>query len=261
VEKTLSALELISNNPAPLLSVTSKLRATLAQVKSSPKPLDIDIDAIQLPPNVGWKLVKVPAIKHTTVSKAPRVMAIHLVRSVYERGYGAGRNGCEVNFEEELSIPIGGDAAELRKEEEAISDDDEDVSEYNERYRLMSVVTHKGGHDNGHYICYRRRKRVRKSHRQLSHRTDSVVNGQIKDDVIHDVEETPEDKPYNQVTVDKGYESDGANGLGFEDDVPIEQPDSRTKWWEISDEVVNGVNRTDVLSKRKGVYILFYERI
>lgn len=246
---------------APLLNATSKLRSALSEVKSSPKPIDIDIDTIQLPPNVEWKLVKVPAIKHTTVSKAPRVMAIHLVRSIYERGYGAGRNGCEVNFEEELRIPVGGEAVELRKEEEAISDDDEDGGEYNERYRLMSVVTHKGGHDNGHYICYRRRKRVRKPHRQLQRHTDSAVNEQIKDDVVQNVEEIPQDKPDNQVTVDKGYESDGAIGLGFEESVPIEQPDSRTKWWEISDEVVNGVNRTDVLSKRKGVYILFYERI
>lgn len=51
-------------------------------------------------------------------------------------------------------------------------------------------------------------------------------------------------------------------GLGFEEEIsrPIEQVDSRTKWWEISDEVVLGVSKVDVLAKRKGVYILFYER-
>jgi len=44
------------------------------------------------------------------------------------------------------------------------------------------------------------------------------------------------------------------------DSTGIEQVDSRTKWWEISDEVVVGVHGDDVLSKRKGAYILFYER-
>lgn len=245
---------MIPTKPEPLLRTTSRLRTTLNQIKSSPKPVDLDIDIIKLPPNVEWKLVKVPAIKHTTVSKAPRVMAVHLVRSVYERGYGAGRNSCEVNFEEELSIPVGGEAIEQRREEEAVADDDEDI-EYKERYRLMSVVTHKGGHDNGHYICYRRRKRVRKSHRQAHHAES--VDGEIKTEVIHSGEEIPEE--ISDDRVDKGYESNGAVGLGLEERITIEKPDSRTKWWEISDEVVNAVIRTDVLSKRKGVYILFYE--
>jgi hypothetical protein len=36
---------------------------------------------------------------------------------------------------------------------------------------------------------------------------------------------------------------------------------SRNKWWAISDEDVVGVDKMEVLSKRKEVYILFYERI
>ena len=91
----------------------------LNEVKSSPTPVDLDIDTIKLPTDVEWKIVKVPAIKRTTVSKAPRVMAVHLVRSVYERGYGAGRNGCEVTFEEEVSIPVGGETIEQRKQEDS----------------------------------------------------------------------------------------------------------------------------------------------
>ena len=236
---------------AGLLGVTSRLRATLEEVKSSPKPVDIDIDAIKLPADVEWKIVKVPAIKQTSVSKAPRVMAVHLVRSMYERGYGAGRNGCEVTFEEEVSIPVGGEAIEQRKEEEVVEDDAE--IDYTERYRLMSVVTHKGGHDSGHYICYRRRKKTLNPKRQ---HIEPSGTPETKSAVIAEVRlEKGEDG------INKGEESDAVLGLGLDERVTrIEKPDSRTKWWEISDEVVNGVNRSDVLSKRKGVYILFYER-
>jgi hypothetical protein len=44
-------------------------------------------------------------------------------------------------------------------------------------------------------------------------------------------------------------------------DVKIEPPESNTKWWEISDEKVGAVNWTAVMSKRREVYILFYERM
>ena len=169
---------------------------------------------------------------------------------MYERGYGAGRNGCEVTFEEEVSIPVG-EATEQRKQEEAT--EDEEKIDFNERYRLMSVVTHKGGHDNGHYICYRRRKKVPKPKRQHPEPSSSPeTNVGV---IVEEQEEKTEDG------INKREESNAAVGLGFEEGITrIETPDSRTKWWEISDEVVNGVTRSDVLSKRKDIYILFYER-
>ena len=180
------------------------------------------------------------------------MLAIHLVRSIYERGYGAGRNGCEVTFEEDLKIPIGGDEIAQQKAEFAVEDDDED---FVESYCLRSVVTHKGWHDSGHYICYRRRKRTARPNRELSSAGGSEV---IVGETTHNVQETPERK----ADEDKGEGSDVVLGLEFEEEStrPIERADSRTKWWEISDEVVLGVSKGDVLAKRKGVYILFYER-
>jgi ubiquitin carboxyl-terminal hydrolase 16 len=244
----------IPNKSAPLLRATSHLRTTLDQVKTSSKPVDLDIDTIILPPGIEWKLVKGAAVKRTELSQAPRVMAVHLVRSMYERGYGAGRNGCEVTFDEEIRIPIGGEVVEKRKDEESI--DEEDDIDYNKRYRLMSVVTHKGGHDSGHYLCYRRRKRERRSPRHLPEKS-----GESKADVIHNVMDINEEKLENGG--DNGVASEVSTiRLGFDERVTrIEKMNSRTKWWEVSDEVVTGVNRTDVLSKRQGVYILFYERI
>jgi ubiquitin carboxyl-terminal hydrolase 16 len=222
-------------------------------VNTSSDPVDLDIDAIILPSSVGWKPLRGLAVRKTAISRPPQVLAVHLVRSVYERGYGAERNGCEVTFEEEISIPVCGEAVQ-RKEEEAINDDKTEL-DYNEQYRLMSVVTHKGSHDSGHYLCYRRRKRTSKprNHRRPKGR-------EIKASVIHDANGIHEDEIDD--VADKSDES-GENVVKSEPDksVPqIEQPDSRTKWWETSDEIVKGVNRADVLSKQKGVYILFYER-
>jgi len=154
---------------------------------------------------------------------------------MYERGYGAGRNSCEVSFDEDISVPIGGEEVEAAEREEAVVDDEKVLGE--EKYRLMSLVTHKGYHDNGHYICYRRRKRERRA---------KVGSGLAEKEQLANLEVVKE-------------EIDDDVPVGVES-APIEQVDSRTRWWEISDEVVTGVDKSEVLSKRKGAYILFYER-
>jgi ubiquitin C-terminal hydrolase len=202
---------------------------------------------VKLPPSVKWQTVKVPATKKTVLSFAPKVLVLHLVRSVYERGYGAGRNGCEVDFEEDIDVAVDGEDVEIRRIEEAVEDDEE----YRERYRLTSVGTHRGGHDSGHYICYRRRRRERKPRRPRN------SEAQEETDAVEKVEEKGPER-------DEGDESEGfVVGLGLEDERLAKwegQSFSRTKWWETSDESVVGVHVDNVLSKRKGVYLLFYER-
>jgi ubiquitin carboxyl-terminal hydrolase 16 len=245
LENTLHVLELIPTKPAPLLRATSRLRALQNQLKD-PHHAPLDIDAVKLPPSVKWQTAKVPATKKTVLSAAPKVLVLHLVRSVYERGYGAGRNGCEVEFEEDIGVVVDGEDVERRRIEEAVEDD-----EYSKRYRLMSVVTHRGGHDSGHYICYRRRRRgERKARRPRSSESNEGP-------------EQVEEKP-DGAEGDERDESEGlVVGLGLEDERLAKwegQPFSRTKWWETSDESVVGVHVDNVVSKRKGVYLLFYER-
>jgi uncharacterized UBP type Zn finger protein len=135
-------------------------------------------------------------------------MTIHLVRSIYERGLGAGRNSCEVCFDEDISIPLRGEKVDQREEEEAI-DDNADVYQ---TFRLMSVVTHKGSHDSGHYICYRRRKRERKHLNVRKSLNDNVV--ERTEDIV-DTEEGDRDDGV------VALEHNGV-GLGLEDE-------SRTK--------------------------------
>jgi ubiquitin carboxyl-terminal hydrolase 16 len=246
LENTLHALELIPTKPAPLLRATSRLRALQNQLKD-PQHAPLDIDTVKLPPSVKWQTAKVPATKKTVLSAAPKVLVLHLVRSVYERGYGAGRNGCEVDFEEDIGVAVDGEDVEIRRIEEVVEDDEE----YRESYRLMSVVTHRGGHDSGHYICYRRRRRERKPRRPRN------PESQGDPDVVEKVEEMGAEG-------DGGDESEGlVVGLGLEDEKLAKwegQAFSRTKWWETSDESVVGVHVDNVFSKRKGVYLLFYER-
>lgn len=71
--------------------------------------------------------------KHTRVTLFPKILAIHLSRSIYAGQ--ALKNSAKVAFPERL--PLGG--LLLRK-----------------NYKLLGVVAHKGGHSSGHYESFRR---------------------------------------------------------------------------------------------------------
>ncbi|KAA8914310.1 hypothetical protein FN846DRAFT_1011548 [Sphaerosporella brunnea] len=71
--------------------------------------------------------------KRTRIQDYPDIIALHLSRSIYDTY--SRKNGAKVSFEEMLQM--GG-----------ILD--------RKRYRLLCMVTHKGGHDSGHYECFRR---------------------------------------------------------------------------------------------------------
>ncbi|KAK7537690.1 hypothetical protein IWX49DRAFT_66958 [Phyllosticta citricarpa] len=76
--------------------------------------------------------------RHMRISKFPKILAIHLSRSVFTAGnYGnySTKNMAKVAFPEVL--PLGG-LIERKK------------------YNLLGVVTHKGGHNSGHYESFRR---------------------------------------------------------------------------------------------------------
>ena len=91
------------------------------------------LDDIQLP---DLKLAPKSRIqRHMRISSFPKILAIHLSRSMYSAVSLSSKNTAKVAFPE--TLPLGG-----------ILDQ--------HRYRLVSVVCHKGGHDTGHYETYRR---------------------------------------------------------------------------------------------------------
>lgn len=73
--------------------------------------------------------------RHMYISKFPKVLAIHLSRSVYAIGSVSTKNLAKVSFPE--SLPLGSLL-------------------HRKNYRLLGVVTHKGSHSSGHYESFRR---------------------------------------------------------------------------------------------------------
>ncbi|KAL5120619.1 hypothetical protein ACEQ8H_001367 [Pleosporales sp. CAS-2024a] len=73
--------------------------------------------------------------RHMYISQFPKVLAIHLSRSVYAVGSLSTKNLAKVAFPE--SLPLGGLL-------------------HRKNYRLLAAVTHKGSHNSGHYEAFRR---------------------------------------------------------------------------------------------------------
>lgn len=73
--------------------------------------------------------------RHMYISEFPKVLAIHLSRSVYAVGSVSTKNLAKVAFPE--SLPLGGLL-------------------HRKNYKLLGLVTHKGSHNSGHYESFRR---------------------------------------------------------------------------------------------------------
>ncbi|KAI0439521.1 hypothetical protein F4803DRAFT_42520 [Xylaria telfairii] len=72
--------------------------------------------------------------KHTRLTDYPKVLAVHLSRSIYD-SHVSQKNLAKVSFPERL--PIGGLLSK-------------------KKYKLLGAVTHKGSHHSGHYESFRR---------------------------------------------------------------------------------------------------------
>lgn len=72
--------------------------------------------------------------RHTRVTSFPRVLAIHLSRSIYDASMST-KNSAKVAFPEKL--PMGGLLHQTK-------------------YKLIATVNHKGSHHSGHYESFRR---------------------------------------------------------------------------------------------------------
>ncbi|KAF2453298.1 hypothetical protein BDY21DRAFT_293144 [Lineolata rhizophorae] len=118
----------------------------LARSETQKEKLDVEIskiyDAIETDPEKPPKDVELPDIKlapkrriarHHRISVFPKILAVHLSRSIYST-YST-KNMAKVSFPE--ALPLGG-----------LLDQ--------KKYRLLGVVTHKGGHNSGHYESFRR---------------------------------------------------------------------------------------------------------
>ncbi|KAM0353587.1 hypothetical protein ACHAPU_001599 [Fusarium lateritium] len=91
-------------------------------------PEDVELGDIRFAP-------KRRIAKTTRMSIFPKILAIHLSRSIYDVGQITQKNSAKVVFPEQL--PLGG-----------LMDQ--------KKYKLLGLVTHRGGHNSGHYEAFRR---------------------------------------------------------------------------------------------------------
>ncbi len=73
--------------------------------------------------------------RHNRVTLFPKILAIHLSRSIYDASQLSQKNSAKVTFPEML--PLGGLLSQRK-------------------YKLLGLVTHKGSHHSGHYESFRR---------------------------------------------------------------------------------------------------------
>jgi ubiquitin carboxyl-terminal hydrolase 16 len=104
-----------------------KLNAAIETDPEEP-PEDVDLGDIRYAP-------KRKIAKTTKMTIFPKILAIHLSRSIYGVGQMTQKNSAKVAFPEQL--PLG-----------SLLDQ--------HKYKLFGVVTHRGGHNSGHYEAFRR---------------------------------------------------------------------------------------------------------
>ncbi|KAG8626991.1 hypothetical protein KVT40_005936 [Elsinoe batatas] len=134
LETKLTALAKVSSKSTVADSTTAELKQDIDALK---KCIDEDPESppkdIVLPP--ASEAPKRKIARHSRISSFPRVLAIHLSRSMWDNTTSSAKNLAKVSFPE--TLPLGGILDQVS-------------------YRLLGVVTHKGGHNSGHYESFRR---------------------------------------------------------------------------------------------------------
>jgi ubiquitin carboxyl-terminal hydrolase 16 len=117
-------------SPEGKAKIESKISSLKAAIESDPEqpPEDVELPDTKLAPQ--RKIAR-----HIRITKFPKVMAIHLSRSIFDVSRSSTKNSAKVAFPERL--PLGSIA-------------------YQRKYKLLGVVTHKGSHSSGHYESFRR---------------------------------------------------------------------------------------------------------
>ncbi|KAK0628119.1 hypothetical protein B0T17DRAFT_488307 [Bombardia bombarda] len=109
-------------------SVTLKRLRLAIETDPEKVPEDISLPDLRYAP-------KRRIARHIRLTEFPKIMAIHLSRSIFDASNLSHKNSAKVAFPEQLSL---GGLLNQRK------------------YKLLGLVTHKGSHHSGHYESFRR---------------------------------------------------------------------------------------------------------
>ncbi|KAJ4295794.1 hypothetical protein N0V88_004496 [Collariella sp. IMI 366227] len=234
--------------------------------------------------------------RHIRMTDFPKILAIHLSRSIFDASRSSQKNSAKVAFPEDL--PMGG---LLRQR----------------MYKLLGVVTHKGSHHSGHYESFRRQNlyppfsnpgtfqpagvfsktaspastpRVGAQGKPLGAALGENPMGSGDEgssntvDLQHPITALPSRlKDSDAVSFSSAEASPRsstpkvASSLSLSgtatptrtDDKPpstrltpaakLQQRKQQARWWRISDDKVKEANTRDVLGMQREVYLLFYE--
>ncbi|KAL2157403.1 hypothetical protein VTH06DRAFT_6095 [Thermothelomyces fergusii] len=108
-------------------SAAEKLRLAIEKDPENP-PAGVELPDLHSAP-------KRRIARHIRITQFPKILVIHLSRSIFDVTRSSQKNSAKVAFPEKL--PLGG-LLQQRK------------------YKLLGVVTHKGSHHSGHYESFRR---------------------------------------------------------------------------------------------------------
>lgn len=215
-----------------------RLQACIDNDPENP-PRDIDLPDARLAPTSTIS-------RSHRVTRFPRVLVIHLSRSIYDRT--SQKNMAKVSFPENLRL--GG----LRLQR---------------RYRLLSTVTHKGGHSSGHYQSFRRQVATPApfSNPHVSSgvygRTETEQSGEERGKE-KDKSDTSSIRSAAASAISRISPKSAEREKEAPSKVALGGKAPRTKrrrqmWWRINDEKCKAARTGEVLDMEREVYLLFYE--
>lgn len=216
--------------------------------------------------------------KYMRITTFPKVIAIHLSRSVYDSRSYSTKNMAKVNYTERLRL--GGILDERW-------------------YRLLGVVCHKGNHNSGHYESFRRNymyppfatpdawSAYAASSRAANATPSPTISSQTNGDTLYTSRSTPSisssalsPEASRPNTASTSGLPESATSVKPAPPVPIQRtvtqgsrpqirshestykPRRRKKpdrWWRVSDDKIKEAKTSDVLAMQREVYLLFYE--
>lgn len=250
------------------------------------KALDHDPEVapedVELPPSESAPRRKIK--KYTRITRFPKIIAIHLSRSVFDANYSS-KNMAKVNYTERLRL---GGILNVH------------------RYKLLGVVCHKGSHNSGHYESFRRSfvplpfstpdawggyAASKASTAANSPRVTVEVNGHGQSsNTTTSTPGTPStfamepaspastktsdtSRPVTAQSTSSNLQKTTSNGLIKRTFTQTTQPQirshvdpnakrkkkSKDRWWRISDDKIKEAKTSEVLGMQREVYLLFYE--
>ncbi|TGZ83257.1 cysteine proteinase [Ascodesmis nigricans] len=118
--------------------------------------LETDNFSVKVPGMNKSRKVSATKTKQVMISRAPKILALHTNRSVFDMHTGMiVKNYAKIEFPKTLDLGMVG---VVTSHERLLIDPARNMSppvEHGPQYELRSVVAHYGAHNNGHYITYR----------------------------------------------------------------------------------------------------------